>query len=84
MERGDVEQVARYTSVLPDWLKTRIYANFLIHIRDEDPRKHALNLATQVGLDVHAITSLVVTTIRYSESDSFMKLLPNVNHPIKT
>lgn len=65
MERGDVEQVARYASVLPEWLQTRSYADFLINICEEHHRKHALNLASLVGLNTAAITATVFAKIRF-------------------
>ncbi|KAB7494674.1 Nuclear pore complex protein [Armadillidium nasatum] len=68
MERGDIEQVARYSSVLPECLQTRSYADFLINICEEHHRKHALSLASMVGLNTAAITSMVVTKIRVSPS----------------
>lgn len=64
IERGDVEQVAWYTSVLPQWLQVEWYARFLHNITDDHHRHHALQLASSVGLDTHAITSAVVTNIR--------------------
>lgn len=64
MERGDVEQVAWYASVLPEWLQVRCYANFLTNINDDDHRVHALRMAATVGLDTSAITTTVVSTIR--------------------
>lgn len=68
IERGDVEQVAWYTSVLPQWLQVEWYARFLHNITDDHHRHHALQLASSVGLDTHAITSAVVTNIRLSSS----------------
>ncbi|KAK7083378.1 hypothetical protein SK128_011021, partial [Halocaridina rubra] len=68
IERGDVEQVARYTSVLPVWLQVDWYARFLHNITDDHHRRHALQLAADVGLDTAAITSAVVTNIRLSSS----------------
>lgn len=68
IERGDVEQVAWYTSVLPHWLQVKWYARFLHNITDDHHRRHALQLAGTVGLDTHTITSAVVTNIRLSSS----------------
>nr|XP_053637190.1 nuclear pore complex protein Nup107-like [Cherax quadricarinatus] len=68
IERGDVEQVAWYTSVLPTWLQVEWYARFLHNITDDHHRRHALQLAATVGLDTHAITSAVVTSIRLSSN----------------
>ncbi|KAK3854838.1 hypothetical protein Pcinc_038712 [Petrolisthes cinctipes] len=68
IERGDVEQVAWYTSVLPPWLQVDWYARFLHNITDDHHRRHALQLAGHVGLDTHAITAAVVTNIRLSSS----------------
>lgn len=68
IERGDVEQVARYTSVLPVWLQVEWYARFLHNVTDDDHRRHALKLAAEVGLDTSAITAAVVTNIRLSSS----------------
>lgn len=68
IERGDVEQVAWYTSVLPVWLQVEWYARFLHNISDDHHRRHALQLAATVGLDTRAITSTVVTNIRLSGS----------------
>ncbi|XP_045609120.1 nuclear pore complex protein Nup107 [Procambarus clarkii] len=68
IERGDVEQVAWYTSVLPTWLQVEWYARFLHNITDDQSRRHALQLAATVGLDTHAITSAVVTNIRLSSN----------------
>ncbi|XP_068205657.1 nuclear pore complex protein Nup107-like [Palaemon carinicauda] len=69
IERGDVEQVARYTSVLPVWLQVEWYARFLHNITDDHHRRHALKLAADVGLDTSAITAAVVTSIRLSSSN---------------
>ncbi|XP_066943854.1 nuclear pore complex protein Nup107 [Macrobrachium rosenbergii] len=69
IERGDVEQVARYTSVLPAWLQVEWYARFLHNITDDDHRRHALKLAADVGLDTNTITATVVTNIRLSSSN---------------
>lgn len=66
IERGDVEQVAWYTSVLPVWLQVEWYARFLHNISDDHHRRHALQLGATVGLDTHAITSAVVTNIRWA------------------
>ncbi|XP_042236201.1 nuclear pore complex protein Nup107-like [Homarus americanus] len=68
IERGDVEQVAWYTSVLPMWLQVEWYARFLHNITDDHHRRHALQLAATVNLDTHAITSAVVTNIRLSSN----------------
>lgn len=70
IERGDVEQVAYYTSVLPPWQQVSWYARFLHNISDDHHRRHALQLAAKVGLNTHAITAAVVTNIRLGSSSA--------------
>lgn len=65
MERGDIEQVAHYCAVLPDCLQIRLYSDFLMNIHEAHHRKHALSMAVSVGLNAEAITSTVVTKIRF-------------------
>ncbi|KAA0194541.1 hypothetical protein HAZT_HAZT008684 [Hyalella azteca] len=68
IERGDVEQVAWYTAMLPEAQQVACYAGFLLNISDPPQRRHALHLAQTVGLDVHAIATTTTAIIRLSPS----------------
>ncbi|KAF2364619.1 Nuclear pore protein 84/107 [Trinorchestia longiramus] len=70
IERGDVEQVAWYTAMLPETQQVSCYAGFLLNISDPPQRRHALHLAHTVGLDIHAIATTTTAIIRLSPSAS--------------
>ena len=65
MERGDVEQVAWYTSMLPADQQVPCYASFLTNINDRPQREHAIHLAEVVGLDTFAIAGTTLALIRW-------------------
>uniref|UniRef100_A0A2P2HXF4 Nuclear pore complex protein n=1 Tax=Hirondellea gigas TaxID=1518452 RepID=A0A2P2HXF4_9CRUS len=70
MERGDVEQVAWYTAMLPSSQQVSCYAGFLLNITDPPQRRHALHLAQTVGLDTHTIATTTAAMIRLSPGGS--------------
>ncbi|XP_077450671.1 nuclear pore complex protein Nup107 isoform X2 [Stigmatopora argus] len=61
------ELVARYVSQLPADLATAHYAAFLETLEQPELRPRCLHLATEAGLDVAAVTKLVVETVRKRE-----------------
>ncbi|XP_077566025.1 nuclear pore complex protein Nup107 [Stigmatopora nigra] len=58
------ELVASYVSQLPADLATAHYAAFLETLEQPELRPRCLQLATEAGLDVAAVTKLVVETVR--------------------
>ncbi|XP_020512962.2 nuclear pore complex protein Nup107 [Labrus bergylta] len=65
------ELVASYVSQLPPELATAQYAAFLETVNQPELRPRCLQLATDAGLDVAAITKLVVETVRESDETEF-------------
>ncbi|KAK5896213.1 hypothetical protein CgunFtcFv8_009836 [Champsocephalus gunnari] len=63
--------VANYVSQLPSELGTIQYAAFLETVTQPEIRPRCLQLATDAGLDVAAITKLVVETVREREEAEF-------------
>uniref|UniRef100_A0A673ACH8 Nuclear pore complex protein n=1 Tax=Sphaeramia orbicularis TaxID=375764 RepID=A0A673ACH8_9TELE len=63
--------VASYVSQLPADLATAQYATFLETINQPELRPRCLQLATEAGLDVAAITKLVVETVRERDETEF-------------
>lgn len=63
--------VANYVSQLPSELATAQYAAFLETVTQPELRPHCLQLATEAGLDVAAITKLVVETVRERDETEF-------------
>ncbi|XP_029967223.1 nuclear pore complex protein Nup107 [Salarias fasciatus] len=64
--------VASYVGQLPSELATAQYAAFLETVSQPELRPHCLQLATEAGLDVSAITKLVVETVRERDESQFM------------
>ncbi|XP_056311527.1 nuclear pore complex protein Nup107 [Danio aesculapii] len=71
VKEKQVELIAFYVSHLPADLAVAQYAQFLEEVTETEQRKHCLELATQAGLEVAAITKTVVETIRERDSDEF-------------
>ncbi|KAM9845562.1 nuclear pore complex protein Nup107 [Aulostomus maculatus] len=63
--------VASYVSQLPAELATAQYAAFLETVTQPEARPHCLQLATDAGLDVAAVTKLVVETVRERDEREF-------------
>uniref|UniRef100_A0A8C9XZ98 Nuclear pore complex protein n=1 Tax=Sander lucioperca TaxID=283035 RepID=A0A8C9XZ98_SANLU len=63
--------VARYVSQLPPEVATVEYAAFLETVNQPEIRPRCLQLATDAGLDVAAITKLVVETVRERDETEF-------------
>ncbi|XP_053199953.1 nuclear pore complex protein Nup107 [Scomber japonicus] len=63
--------VASYVSQLPAELATAQYATFLETVNQPELRPRCLQLATDAGLDVAAITKLVVETVRERDDTEF-------------
>ncbi|XP_061770314.1 nuclear pore complex protein Nup107 [Nerophis ophidion] len=66
------ELVASYVSQLPVELATAQYAAFLETVSQPELRPRCLQLATEAGLDVAAVTKLVVETVRENDDTEFM------------
>nr|XP_057934164.1 nuclear pore complex protein Nup107 isoform X2 [Doryrhamphus excisus] len=66
------ELVASYVSQLPADLATAQYAAFLETVSQSELRPRCLQLATEAGLDVAAVTKLVVETVREDDDGEFM------------
>lgn len=71
VKEKQVDLIAFYVSHLPADLAVSQYAQFLEDVTETEQRKHCLELATQAGLDVAAITKTVVETIRERDTDEF-------------
>ncbi|MED6266245.1 hypothetical protein CHARACLAT_000201 [Characodon lateralis] len=63
--------VASYVGQLPAELATTQYATFLETVSQPELRPRCLQLATEAGLDVSAITRLVVETVRRRDDADF-------------
>ncbi|XP_042367166.1 nuclear pore complex protein Nup107 [Plectropomus leopardus] len=63
--------VASYVTQLPSELATIQYAAFLETVNQPELRPHCLQLATDAGLDVAAVTKLVVETVRERDETEF-------------
>uniref|UniRef100_A0A3Q1C861 Nuclear pore complex protein n=1 Tax=Amphiprion ocellaris TaxID=80972 RepID=A0A3Q1C861_AMPOC len=63
--------VASYVGQLPAEVATAQYAAFLEAVTQPELRPHCLQLATEAGLDVSAITKLVVETVREGDDTEF-------------
>lgn len=66
-----INLVANYVSQLPSELATTQYASFLETVEQPELRLPCLQLATDAGLDVAAITKLVVETVRERDEAEF-------------
>lgn len=66
-----INLVANYVSQLPSELATTQYAAFLETVEQPELRLPCLQLATDAGLDVAAITKLVVETVRERDEAEF-------------
>uniref|UniRef100_A0A673H5B8 Nuclear pore complex protein n=1 Tax=Sinocyclocheilus rhinocerous TaxID=307959 RepID=A0A673H5B8_9TELE len=71
VKEKQVDLIAFYVSHLPADMAVSQYAQFLEEVTETEQRKHCLELATQAGLDVAAITKTVVETIRERDTDEF-------------
>ncbi|XP_016135435.1 nuclear pore complex protein Nup107-like [Sinocyclocheilus grahami] len=71
VKEKQVDLIAFYVSHLPADMSVPQYAQFLEEVTETEQRKHCLELATQAGLDVAAITKTVVETIRERDTDEF-------------
>ncbi|XP_075900440.1 nuclear pore complex protein Nup107 [Nelusetta ayraudi] len=65
------ELVASYVSQLPAEVATVQYATFLETVTQPELRPRCLQLATDAGLDVAAVTKLVVETVRERDESDF-------------
>lgn len=65
------ELVSFYSSHLPSHLSTCTYAHFLEGVTEAPHRQRCLELARQAGLDVAAVTKMVVENIRERDSQEF-------------
>uniref|UniRef100_A0A672RHJ1 Nuclear pore complex protein n=1 Tax=Sinocyclocheilus grahami TaxID=75366 RepID=A0A672RHJ1_SINGR len=71
VKEKQVDLIAFYVSHLPADMAVSQYAQFLEEVTETEQRRHCLELATQAGLDVGAITKTVVETIRERHTDEF-------------
>uniref|UniRef100_A0A673GHZ1 Nuclear pore complex protein n=1 Tax=Sinocyclocheilus rhinocerous TaxID=307959 RepID=A0A673GHZ1_9TELE len=71
VKEKQVDLIAFYVSHLPADMAVPQYAQFLEEVTETEQRKHCLELATQAGLDVAAITKTVVETIRERDTNEF-------------
>lgn len=67
IELGDPSLVAFYTAVLPNDMQILMYSKFLQSISNTEDRTNSLQEALSAGLDIDAITSHAVETIRTIE-----------------
>ncbi|XP_072309968.1 nuclear pore complex protein Nup107 isoform X1 [Eucyclogobius newberryi] len=66
-----IDLVASYVSQLPSDLATMQYSSFLETITQPELRPRCLELGTEAGLDVTAITKLVVENVREGDETEF-------------
>ncbi|XP_069580097.1 nuclear pore complex protein Nup107 [Brachyistius frenatus] len=71
IQHQQTDLVASYVGQLPAELATGHYAAFLETVTQPELRPQCLQLATDAGLDVSAITKLVVETVRERDDPEF-------------
>ncbi|TRY97188.1 hypothetical protein DNTS_015794 [Danionella cerebrum] len=71
VKEKQVDLIAFYVSHLPVDTAVTQYAQYLEEITETEQRRHCLDLATQAGLDVTAITKTVVEAIRERDTEEF-------------
>uniref|UniRef100_A0A8B9H105 Nuclear pore complex protein n=1 Tax=Astyanax mexicanus TaxID=7994 RepID=A0A8B9H105_ASTMX len=71
VKEKQVELIAFYVSNLPADMAVSQYAHFLEEVTEMEQRKRCLELASQAGLDVAAVTKTVVEAVRERDSEEF-------------
>lgn len=71
IQERHVDLVALYVANVPRSHQLVLYSRFLEGIFGTEERKHCLNLAEEVGLDVRSITKSVVENIRNANTSDF-------------
>uniref|UniRef100_A0A674B0R0 Nuclear pore complex protein n=1 Tax=Salmo trutta TaxID=8032 RepID=A0A674B0R0_SALTR len=71
MKEKHVDLIAFYVSHLPPDLATAQYALFLEEVTEAEQRQRCLELAREAGLDVAAVTKMVVENIRERDTEEF-------------
>ncbi|KAK6291196.1 hypothetical protein J4Q44_G00384070 [Coregonus suidteri] len=71
MREKQVDLIAFYVSHLPSDIGTAQYAHFLEQVTEADQRQRCLELAREAGLDVAAVTKMVVENIRERDTEDF-------------
>uniref|UniRef100_A0AAZ3SFW6 Nuclear pore complex protein n=1 Tax=Oncorhynchus tshawytscha TaxID=74940 RepID=A0AAZ3SFW6_ONCTS len=71
MREKYVDLIAFYVSHLPPDLATAQYALFLEEVTEAEQRQRCLELAREAGLDVAAVTKMVVENIRERDTEEF-------------
>uniref|UniRef100_A0A8K9V089 Nuclear pore complex protein n=1 Tax=Oncorhynchus mykiss TaxID=8022 RepID=A0A8K9V089_ONCMY len=71
MREKHVDLIAFYVSHLPPDLATAQYALFLEEVTEAEQRQRCLELAREAGLDVAAVTKMVVENIRERDTEEF-------------
>ncbi|XP_056445351.1 nuclear pore complex protein Nup107 [Gadus chalcogrammus] len=71
IEEQQSELIASYTSQLPTALAVQRYASYLEGVSQTEQQRRALHLAADAGLDVAAVTQLVVEAVRERDGPEF-------------
>ncbi|KAM9467463.1 nuclear pore complex protein Nup107 [Clarias gariepinus] len=71
VKEKQVELIAFYVSHLPADMGVAQYAHFLEEVIEMEQRRRCLELAEQAGLDVAAVTKMVVETVRERDGEEF-------------
>ncbi|KAJ8008866.1 hypothetical protein DPEC_G00082890 [Dallia pectoralis] len=71
MKEKQLDLIAFYVSHLPSDLATSQYAHFLEGVSESEQRQRCLELAREAGLDVAAVTKMVVENIRERDPEEF-------------
>uniref|UniRef100_A0AAY5KEQ6 Nuclear pore complex protein n=1 Tax=Esox lucius TaxID=8010 RepID=A0AAY5KEQ6_ESOLU len=71
VKEKQVDLIAFYVSHLPSDMSTSQYAHFLEGVSEAEQRQRCLELAREAGLDVAAVTKMVVENIRERDTEEF-------------
>uniref|UniRef100_A0A4W5KEX7 Nuclear pore complex protein n=1 Tax=Hucho hucho TaxID=62062 RepID=A0A4W5KEX7_9TELE len=71
MREKHIDLIAFYVSHLPPDMATTQYAHFLEEVTEAEQRQRCLELAREAGLDVAAVTKMVVENIRERDTEEF-------------
>ncbi|KAL0967258.1 hypothetical protein UPYG_G00249980 [Umbra pygmaea] len=71
MKEKQVDLIAFYVSHLPSDMATAQYAHFLEGVSEAEQRQRSLDLAREAGLDVAAVTKMVVENVREQDAEDF-------------
>ncbi|KAK6291192.1 hypothetical protein J4Q44_G00384030 [Coregonus suidteri] len=71
MREKQVDLIAFYVSHLPSDIATAQYAHFLEEVTEANQRQRCLELAREAGLDVAAVTKMVMENIRERDTEEF-------------